>query len=211
MDDLSSQRLGPWQMVFSGRQVFVFDDRHPEDFVLEDVVHHLANTCRYSGGSKLFYSVAQHSVEGCRLLAEHGAAPILQLAFLFHDAGEAFLPDLAAPVKSCFFCSDFMDEPDADGHYPLIPFEVVERRLRAAIALNATGRSLPFDDPLVKHVDDVMLFWEKRDILNSTRVPWSQTFPPGDISMPGLLLKPHPAPYAKMEFTDMLKGVMDQL
>lgn len=70
----------------------------PEDIRLEDIAHHLSQLCRFTGATREFYSVAQHSV----LVSEHcGRASTVQAALygLLHDAAEAYLADIARPVK----------------------------------------------------------------------------------------------------------------
>lgn len=73
----------------------------PEDICIEDIAHHLANLCRYTGSCPEFYSVAQHSVLVSEVLAggTGRVGAILELAGLLHDASEAYLNDLASPVK----------------------------------------------------------------------------------------------------------------
>lgn len=69
----------------------------PEDIFLEDIATALAHQCRFTGHTRVHYSVAQHSVlvsacagGGSRELARWG---------LLHDASEAYLADLPRPLK----------------------------------------------------------------------------------------------------------------
>lgn len=71
----------------------------PGTITLEDIARGLANTCRYGGHVKRFYSVAEHAVLVRDLLRSRGAGPSCQLAALFHDAAEAYLGDVVAPLK----------------------------------------------------------------------------------------------------------------
>lgn len=71
----------------------------PEDIRIEDIAHHLSNICRYTGACPLNYNVAQHSVLISWRFETRGAGRELQLAGLLHDAGEAYLNDIASPVK----------------------------------------------------------------------------------------------------------------
>jgi hypothetical protein len=67
--------------------------------------HHLANECRYAGGSKWYYSVAQHSVLASRYVANPHPGydgswyKKTRLAALLHDATEAVLLDVPGPYK----------------------------------------------------------------------------------------------------------------
>jgi len=66
------------------------------DICIEDIAWSLANQCRYNGHTRYFYSVAQHSVLVSKLVEQvHG----LPKWGLLHDASEAYLHDLPAPLK----------------------------------------------------------------------------------------------------------------
>ncbi len=79
-------------MLHSGR---LFDLANPEasEITVEDIAHGLAHTCRYAGQCDGFYSVAEHSV----LVSQ--VVPRAKLPALFHDAAEAFIGDMSAPLK----------------------------------------------------------------------------------------------------------------
>jgi hypothetical protein len=80
--------------LYSGRDVDIFNLKL-EDIDIEDIAHALSNLCRYGGHGIFHYSVALHSVL-CSL--EEGTKKE-QLAFLLHDASEAFVNDLVRPIK----------------------------------------------------------------------------------------------------------------
>lgn len=82
-----------WTLTATGRQFFPFRPWDSE-IVLEDIAHGLAHTCRFSGQCRHFYSVAQHSVLVSMLTGSKNA-----LAGLLHDASEAYIGDLAQPIK----------------------------------------------------------------------------------------------------------------
>jgi hypothetical protein len=65
----------------------------PEQIDIEDIAQGLSNICRYSGQCE-FYSVAQHSVYVAWLLPSQK-----RLKGLLHDAPEAYLGDVVAPLK----------------------------------------------------------------------------------------------------------------
>lgn len=50
----AGERFGDWLQTYSGRKFYPLDPR-PEDVVIEDIAHALANTCRYAGHSLTFY------------------------------------------------------------------------------------------------------------------------------------------------------------
>lgn len=68
-----------------------------EDVDIIDVAHALSNKCRYTGHTSHFYSVAQHSCLVSYNVPEH-----YQLEALLHDGCEAYLPDLAYPLRGAF-------------------------------------------------------------------------------------------------------------
>lgn len=65
-----------------------------EDVKITDVARGLANACRWNGQCP-FYSVAEHSV-----LVSYLVSPDHALEALMHDAAEAYLTDMARPVKT---------------------------------------------------------------------------------------------------------------
>lgn len=125
------------------RSGFYFDFTSPEAsvIVIEDIAHALANTCRFGGHTRDFYSVAQHCVMASYLVPEAD-----RFAALMHDAAEAYVGDIPTPLKQ------------------LLPeFKRIEKRIEAAI-LNRFG--LPEVMPVsVKRADLIMLATEQRDLM----------------------------------------------
>lgn len=72
---------------------FLAPEKHKYD--IECIAYSLSNQCRYTGHSSSFYSVAEHSVLVSKLVTD----PALRLTGLLHDAGEAFVGDVASPLK----------------------------------------------------------------------------------------------------------------
>lgn len=85
--------------TWTGRQVYPLDPK-PDQICLEDIAHGLSNKCRYNGQS-LFYSVAEHCVHLADWCLKHGDKQLARYALL-HDAAEAYLPDVIAPIKPLF-------------------------------------------------------------------------------------------------------------
>jgi 5'-deoxynucleotidase YfbR-like HD superfamily hydrolase len=80
--------------TFSGEYINIIDP-DPASIHIEDIAHALAQAPRFGGHLKHFYSVAQHSLRVCR------DAPMdYKLEALLHDAAEAYLTDMPAPIKA---------------------------------------------------------------------------------------------------------------
>lgn len=83
----------PWVMTYTGKKFYPLDPKI-EDIDIKDIAHALSMKCRYTGHCDAFYSVAQHSYIAS-LLSDRDLA----LTALMHDASEAYLPDVARPIK----------------------------------------------------------------------------------------------------------------
>lgn len=85
--------------TFTGRYVNPLQLR-AEDICIEDIAHHLSLVCRYTGACPHHYSVAQHSLEVSKMMEYRwNGNREAALAGLLHDASEAYLNDIASPVK----------------------------------------------------------------------------------------------------------------
>lgn len=99
MTTTTVRAAAPWLQVLGGRR---FDLAHPTpDMVnFEMIATVLAGTPRFTrhteGGA---YSVAQHSVEGAYAILRDTGRRNWAAAFLLHDAHEAYIGDMATPVK----------------------------------------------------------------------------------------------------------------
>lgn len=147
--------MDPWILTYSGRQFWPLNPR-PEDIDILDIAHALSNKCRFTGHSKLFYSVAEHSVLVAKQInQEGGPAPIrLQLTALLHDAAEAYLADVPTPIK------------------PFLPsFRALEDKILQAI-LQKFRCYWPMPGE-VKEADHMLLHAERNQVMNGGP-PWSK-------------------------------------
>lgn len=88
-----SDSLGYYIRTFTGRKLY-WDRIADHDYCVEDIAHALSMKCRWSGHTREFFSVAQHSIlVACQVPPEH------QLNALLHDASEAYMPDFPSPLK----------------------------------------------------------------------------------------------------------------
>jgi hypothetical protein len=105
-DDKGRKRFGAWSQAYSGERYWSLDPL-PEEVHLVDIVQGLVNAARYRGQTKFFYPVLTHSVlvsEACERLAIRrgwavGAVQSVSFQGLLHDATEAYLGDVARPLK----------------------------------------------------------------------------------------------------------------
>lgn len=89
----------PSMCTRSGIEFFPLDP-DPKAVKVSDISWALGMMCRYNGHCDTFYSVAEHSVltmQYCEL--RWPDRKDLAKAALFHDASEAYLPDVCSPLK----------------------------------------------------------------------------------------------------------------
>lgn len=122
-----------------------------DEICIEDIAHALSQQCRYTGHTRRFLSVAEHSYNVSLLVPESD-----QLWGLLHDASEAYIGDLSRPLKH--------STPAG------APYLEIEDRIMREICRKF---DLPFKmPPSVKRADNMMLLAEKRDLMTS--LPWSK-------------------------------------
>lgn len=181
----------------------------PDLIDIEDVAHALSLVNRYTGHTRVAYSVAEHSVRvlwavDCMLDKVPGACTMEQmarkprleaerdailLAALLHDGSEAYLSDLARPIKTI---------------PAMQPYRDLERKLEEAVA-KKWGLTFPWH-PIIKRADNVLLATEKRDLMSEPPTPWNLTEEP----LP-LTIKPWPAELAEYRFLEEFKALTRRL
>lgn len=136
--------------TFTGARV---DPRsmQPDQVSIADIAHALSLQCRFGGHCSKFYSVAEHC-----LLVSSLCTPENALWGLLHDAGEAYLLDLPAPLK--------------DAGHPLgLYYTIAEASVLETIAEHF-ALSLPVPDQ-VRAADRAALSTEWRDLMPTSPPP----------------------------------------
>jgi len=145
-----------WILTYTGKQFYPLSPR-PEDIDIEDIAHALSMSCRFTGHTKRFYSVAEHcAVMAYNVVNDLNTTKVETLAVLLHDASEAYLSDIARPVK------------------PLLTnYMAVEARLTDIInrRFGIHGAAHEMRE-IIKVADIRMLATEKEQLMPSTDVPW---------------------------------------
>lgn len=139
--------------TYTGK-VFDLINPKPEMVCIEDIAHSLAYTCRYTGHTRQFYSVAQH----CVLMAENPDLPGDPMVKLLHDAGETYLGDIAKPWKRLLWV-----EKKQESTFPIERVKIFEQRIQAVIG-EALGVDLSYSAE-VKESDIRMAATEIRDVM----------------------------------------------
>lgn len=86
--------MRPWNQTL-GHHAYVYEDPSIDAINLCDISHSLANINRFNGHTFRPISVAEHSIGVASMVS-----PEHRLGALLHDAAEAYLGDMATPLKS---------------------------------------------------------------------------------------------------------------
>ncbi len=149
-----------WVLTRSGR-AFDLVDLDPNEVDIEDIAYSLGNLCRYTGHPEPFFSVAEHSVVMSRLVSRPA-----RIHALVHDAPEAYVNDLATPVKLLF--------PD---------YKALENRVEVVIyehfEIEPPNREILKE---IKDADVRMHMTERVQLLPAPPKPWARNHPEGPFS-----------------------------
>jgi hypothetical protein len=142
-------RKGDWIQTYTGKLFWPLDPQKDE-IDIEDIAHALSNICRFTGHVKDFYSVAQHSLLVSDLCQSN------KLSGLLHDGSEAYICDIARPVKR-------LDE--------MRSYREVEKIVQTAIF---SAFSLEYPEPReVKQADDWAVFIEANALMPHPERCWT--------------------------------------
>ncbi len=144
-----------WIQTWSGRQFWPLDPR-PEEVHVIDVAWMLAGQNRWRGAThRQLINIAQHSV-----IVSELCDPEYALQGLVHDAPEAYLGDMAGPVKK---------------HLP--DFQRAEDHLWKTAVAPAFGVPVEMHESVIR-ADQVSLHTEARDLMRPPPVEWRGWLPP---------------------------------
>ena len=147
-------------VTFSGVEFDILNP-DPNKILLEDIAHALSQTCRFTGHTKRFYSTAEHSVY-CSYFSndlEH------RQACLAHDFAEAYLNDVASPIKQI-----------------LHEYNKIEENLLLAIFAKYGIQTITPWDIRIKEVDKLMLNIEIGQLMPAATI-FNLPYPADDYSL----------------------------
>lgn len=145
-----------WLQSYSGRVVDLVDvDRNR--YSTRDIAVQLSCQPRFNGATARFYSVLEHTLTGYHLYFDNGDEGLrsLALAWLLHDAAEAYLGDMPTPLKE--MCPGYR--------------EVEERLARSIYEYFGADFSL-WKSSLIKEIDLELLVLEKAAFMAPSPRSW---------------------------------------
>lgn len=137
-------------IITAGGLYLDYADPKPEQIEPAAIVRGLSRESRFANQTERTYTVAEHCILGCKLISE----PECQLAFMLHDAAEAFMRDLPKPLKN------------------MLPgYSVIADRLQRVIEQRFELDMEPWRS-VVKDVDRRMLVAEKQQLWPNDPNEW---------------------------------------
>lgn len=161
-----------WIQTHSG---VAFDLLNPqiEQIDAVDIAWSLAMICRYNGHTSRHYSVAEHSLLVSRALARDGYPEGVVLGGLLHDAVEAYIGDISAPLK---WASPAL----------AAALKELEDRIEPVICEAFDIERVLLHDPAVKVYDRRILLDESAALLGPKPRPWNVPGPALGVDVQGL-------------------------
>ncbi len=142
----------PFILTYSGINFLLYGES-TNGFSLKDIAHSLSMQCRYTGHTSQFYSVAEH----CVLMSRYVIDLDYKFMALYHDAVEAYVGDLASPVKR-----------ESPGYKKVE--ENIERRLFMWLGYNVS----PLVKKLIKILDIRIMLCERDELLPEIDGQWAE-------------------------------------
>jgi len=136
-----------WIQTYTGKAFYPLSPK-VEDVDILDIAHALSNICRFTGHTNCFYSVAEHSV-----LVSNSVSPEVALQGLLHDSSEAYLTDIARPIKPF-----------------LTNYQTYENKLLEIIFIRF-GLNFPISSE-VKEADNRILLNERNELMKPPPMSW---------------------------------------
>jgi uncharacterized protein len=155
-----------WILTVSGRKVWPTWPADPGEIALDDIAHALSQINRWTGHTRRPWSVAQHALVVAEVVAAF--SPDLALAALHHDDAEAYLGDVATPIKRqmriCYRQMRRDDEPEQHTR----SLVGLEDHLLATIfeRLQVKAPSPP-EWEIITRADRMVLRWEAQHLMPS--------------------------------------------
>lgn len=165
-----------WILTHSGKRLDLLSP-DPDVITAFDIAHALARINRFTGHTKVAYTVAEHSIRVAALVD-----PEWRLQALLHDAAEAYIGDISSPLKA------------------LLPaFAQIEHGIHHAICQRfGIGSAL---HPSIKQADLIMLATERRDLMPVHPDSWECL---EGITPAPETIHPMPAEIVRIEFLNLL-------
>lgn len=175
----------PWIQTSAGIAFDLLDPR-PEmvDFEV-DIAEGLSRIARFNGHVRSGpYSVAQHSVMGADFLLRETGDETLAAFFLLHDAHEAYIGDIATPVKLALIAApgmSFSNPEGIDATDARMAVRAAFSRLKTSIDFAILGAAglltpLPTEREQIKQMDLRMMMTERRHLLGPSPFPWGEEY-----------------------------------
>jgi 5'-deoxynucleotidase YfbR-like HD superfamily hydrolase len=152
-----------WIETFTGMKFDILDPQ-PDMVRIEDIAHALSQVNRFGGHGKFPYPVSQHARLGSYIIDDEFA-----FDFLNHDNSEAYIGDMARPLKHFSVAGD--------------EYRKVEAKIQEVIAY-ALGFKI-IEPPEVKVIDNAMLYAEKEQIMFGVEwdYKWAESDKPADVKI----------------------------
>lgn len=168
---------GCWAQTLTGKAVS-FLTPQPEDICLEDIAISLSRLPRFTGHTRVAYSVAQHSLHVMQIVKDVSPTDYAaHIWALLHDAHEFVTNDVNTPFQQAICYEIPTGWPN--------PIKRIQDRLDRVIAeaFGIDWRDVEAVKPLVKRADLIALATEKAQQMAPEPQPWIELPLPCDVEL----------------------------